>query len=322
MNEKIGITRKIPQSGITMLQDKGFQVKVWPEELPAKPNELVDFLKDCQGAITMLSDQMNQEVLAQLPHLKIISNYAVGYNNIDLNAAKEHSIVVTNTPDVLTEATAELSLALLLAVSRKLIPAVKQVEQQQWKTWVPTGFLGMGLQGKTLGIIGPGRIAYAFASKCHKAFDMKVIYAGPHPKNHFDQDLNASYVSLEKLCQQADVISLHCPLNQQTHHLIGKKQLLAMKDNAILINTARGEIIDQTALEEILPHKDFTGIGLDVTTPEPILSNSPLLKDPRVIILPHIGSANTEAREAMSELCAENIVSFFAGHKCPTQVLQ
>lgn len=320
MKNLIGITRVIPQSGIELLEKEGIPFKVWPHETPPDQQGLIEFLKDCTGAITMLSDQLNPETLNQLPQCKILANYAVGYNNIDADYCKGKGIIVTNTPDVLTEATAELALALLLTVARKIIPAHYNVQNQKWKTWVPTGFIGKGLKGKTLGIVGPGRIAKAFAEKCHRAFDMNIIYSGPREKETFNRDLKATYFSLEELCKMSDVISLHCPLNDQTLNLIGKKELMMMKDQVILINTARGEVINQKDLEEILPQKDFMGIGLDVTTPEPIKGDSPLLKDPRVVILPHIGSANSEAREAMSKLCAENIVAYLKGQDCLTPV--
>jgi glyoxylate reductase len=317
---KISITREIPQVGIDYLRSKGYDLNIWPNTLPPSSEELQTFVNDSEGIISMLSDQFSKELLDLLPNLKIISNYAVGYNNIDVKACMAKSIKVSNTPDVLTEATAELTLSLLLAVSRNIIQASKNVEKNQWKTWNPTGFIGKGLKGKTLGIVGPGRIAFAFADKCHKAFDMNVIYYGRGVKENFSEKLKAKKVSLDELLKQSDIVSLHCPLTDETQNLISKDELSKMKKGSILINTARGEIINQKDLENSLPKTQLFGIGLDVTSPEPILRDSPLLKHEKVVILPHIGSANEESRNAMSLLCAKNIEAYFTGSPLLTEV--
>ncbi len=319
-NKVIAITRQIPSCGPELLHSKGLEIKQWEKARPPSRDELIHFLKGCQGVISMLSDPLSKDVLEKLPDCQIISNYAVGYNNIDLHFCHDSKIIVTNTPHVLTEATAELTMALLLSLARKIIPANNHVLNQEWKTWVPTGFIGMGLKHKKLGIIGPGRIAYEFAKKCHLAFDMDILYFGKNEKKNFRHDLKGKKVSLENLLKNSDVISIHCPLNDQTRHLIGEKEIKLMKNQVILLNTSRGEVINQKNLEKSLETKTFFGIGLDVTDPEPINKNSPLLLDERVLITPHIGSANKESRNAMSLLCAQNIIAHFSNGPYLSQV--
>jgi glyoxylate reductase len=324
MSKLIGITRNIPDSGILYLRHKGLKVKVWPYTHPPSEEQLISFLTGCDGMISMLSDQISKAFLEKLPALKIISNYAAGYNNIDLSYCAKQKIKITNTPEVLTEATAELTLALLLSVSRKIIPAYLNVQTNEWKSWNPTGFIGIGLQGKTLGIIGPGRIAFEFSKKCRLAFDMNINYYGRTEKENFNKKLSAKKLPLVELLKTSDVISIHCPLTEDTKYLISKKEIEQMKSQCILLNTARGEVINQQDLEQAIVNdvdkSKFFGIGLDVTDPEPLSIDSPLLKDDRVVVVPHIGSANRESREAMSLLCAKNIEAFFNNDPLLTEI--
>ena len=225
MTYKIAITRQIPEIGIEYLASKGYDINIWPSTLPPGPEELVSFVEDADGIISMLSDQFSKDILKKLPKLKIISNFAVGHNNINLLTCTRNSVKVTNTPDVLTEATAELTLTLLLSVARKMITATKNVENGEWKSWNPTGFIGTGLKRKTLGIIGPGRIAFEFAKKCHLAFEMPIIYYGRRPKSSFEEHLNAKQMSLKQLLAESDIVSIHCPLTSETKNLIGATEL-------------------------------------------------------------------------------------------------
>ncbi|MBY0412673.1 MAG: D-glycerate dehydrogenase [Bdellovibrionales bacterium] len=295
---RIFITRNILPDGPEVLRQKGFQVDIWPYERPMTADELHLEAKNSQGLICMLGDQINKNFLQQNSHLKIISNYAVGLNNIDLEEAKKLSIAIGNTPDVLTEATAEIALGLMICASRSFKEGLKDAETGKWKHFEPTKYLGPALKGKTLGIIGMGRIGARFAEMAQGAFQMKI--------KAFSRGIN-----LEDFLKDLDVLSLHIPLTPDTKNFIGKKEIEAMKSSAIIINTARGEVIDQDSLYEALRDKKIFAAGLDVTTPEPLPTTHPLFALSNVFITPHIGSATLEARKAMSLLVAENVLRAF-----------
>lgn len=302
-NFKVFVTQDIPSIGLDLLRKEGLEVKVWSYDNPIGPEELSMELKDCDGIISMLGQKLDSHLFKQCPKLKVISNYAVGYNNIDIDAASIKNIAVGNTPDVLTDATADLAMALLLSLSRKIREANYNVHSGEWEKWEPLGFLGTSLKGKTLGVIGLGRIGMAFAKRCTEGFGMKLIHHSRSEKEGYKK------TSLETLLKESDVISLHCPLTEETNQLLDYEKLILTKKDCILINTARGEVIVQEDLIKILKEDHFFGVGLDVTSPEPIEFNSPLLSIPRVLITPHIGSADIETREAMSLLCAKNILA-------------
>lgn len=302
-NFKVYLTEQIPESGLSLLRSEGVEVETWTYDNPICETELKMVLKDCDGLISMLGHKITKDVIDHCPKLKVISNYAVGYNNIDIKAATERSIAVGNTPEVLTDATADLAMALLLSLSRRIREANINVHQGEWEKWEPMGFLGKSLKGKTLGVIGLGRIGMAFAKRCTEGFGMKLIHFSRSEKKGFNK------VELEELLTKSDVISIHCPLNQETNQLLDYEKLKLTKKDCILINTGRGEVIVQDDLIKILKEDHFFGVGLDVTAPEPIELNSPLLSIPRVLITPHIGSADIETREAMSLLTAQNILA-------------
>ncbi len=296
--KKVFVTRNILPDGLLKLEENGFVVEVWNKETPVPTNILYEKAQQSTALITMLSDKIDKSFLEANRHLKIISNYAVGTNNIDKETAKELGIHIGNTPEVLTDATAEIAFGLMIACARNFKAASNNASTGAWKTWEPMGFLGIGLKNKTLGIIGNGRIGKEMARLSKAAFfmEIKVFSRG------------------ENLCDflaPLDVLSLHVPLTNETRNLIGAKELAAMKKSAIIVNTARGEIIEQDALFKALKNDELFAAGLDVTSPEPLDKSHPLFTLPQVTILPHIGSATIEARQKMSLLCAQNIIDAF-----------
>jgi glyoxylate reductase len=257
----------------------------------------------------MLTDRVDAELIAAAPKLRAISNYAVGYDNIDLAAAAARGIPVGNTPDVLTDATADLAFALLMAAARQLLDAAAAVPAGEWRTWEPGRYLGADVYGATLGIVGFGRIGQAVAERA-QGFAMRVL--------HTTRSSGAE--ELGQLLEQSDFVSLHSPLTPETHHLIDADALRRMKPTAILINTARGEIVDQEALAQALTDGEIAGAALDVTYPEPLPADDPLLRAPNLIVTPHIGSATRTARERMAELAVDNLLAGLEGRLMPHQV--
>lgn len=306
---KVFITYKIPESGINLLKEK-FDVDVYEGERFLTKQEMMERVKDADAVVTQLRDPVDKEFIDAGKKLKIIANYAVGFNNIDVEYAKQKGIYVTNTPDVLTEATADIAWALILAVARKIIPADKFTREGKFEGWKPNLFLGYEIYGKTLGIIGMGRIGKAVARRA-MGFGMKIIY---HNRKRVEDDYkyNAKYVDLETLLKESDYISINAPLTNETYHLLNKERLSLLKKNAILVNTARGPIIDEKALYELLKDGKIAGAGFDVYENEPEITKG-LEKLDNVVLLPHIGSATYETREKMSIMVAENIIDALEG---------
>lgn len=296
--KKVFVTRKILPDGLELLRQNGFDVEVTNSDYPLSPADLLEKTKGVDALLCTMADTINRNFLEKNTHLKIISNYAVGLNNVDLEAAKELGIAIGNTPDVLTEATAETAFGLMIAAARNFRYAMKSAEAGAWKHFEPQGYLGYALKNKILGIVGHGRIGKRLGDMAHGAFNMEV-------RGHKRGEDLVSFL------KEIDVLSLHIPLTPETHHFIGKKEIAAMKKTAIIINTARGDVIDQDALYEALKNKEIFSAGLDVTSPEPLVPTHPLYELPNVMILPHIGSATFEARRAMSILAAENIIEEF-----------
>ncbi|MBC7712911.1 MAG: D-glycerate dehydrogenase [Rhizobacter sp.] len=296
--KKVFVTRKILPDGIELLRNKGFEVLVSSKDEPLTPAELMEKAKNVDAIICTMADSINKEFLEKNTHLKIITNYAVGTNNTDMETAAKLGIKIGNTPDVLTEATAEIAFGLMIAAARNFRSAMQTAERGEWKHFEPLGHLGHALLGKKLGVIGYGRIGQRLGEMAHGAFKMEVRgYKRGDDMNEFLKDL--------------DVLSIHVPLTPETKHIVGIKEIAAMKKTAIIVNTARGDVIDQDALYEALKSGAIFSAGLDVTTPEPLVPTHPLYNLPNVIILPHIGSATYEARRAMSILSAENIINAF-----------
>ncbi|MFN5770576.1 MAG: 2-hydroxyacid dehydrogenase [Pirellulaceae bacterium] len=320
MKPKIFVTRKIPQAGLDLLAT-AFQVDVWEDPLPPSSEALRSRVAGCQGILSLLSDTIDQGVMdAAGPQLKGIANYAVGYNNIDVSQATQRGIQVGNTPDVLTEATADIALLLMLGVARHVQAAMDQVRRLEWKTWEPLGLLGQELRGKTLGVIGMGRIGQAVAKRCHGGWQMEVLYSARQDRGPIAGLESARRVEVDELLRKSDFVTLHADLNPSTRHLINRERLSWMKPSAILINTARGGHVDQEALYDALSQGKLWGAGLDVTDPEPLPSDSPLRSLENCLILPHIGSATYAARDSMARMAAENLIAAIGGKSMPYSV--
>ena len=315
---KVFVTRVIPDKGLDLV--RAFcDVDLWQSELPPSRKELSQHTRGVEGLLCLLTDKIDGEVMDKAgPQLKVISNHAVGFDNIDVPAATSRGIPVGNTPGVLTDATADFAFALLMAVARRIPEAERYVQEGKWKTWGPMTLLGVDIQGATLGLVGFGRIGQAVARRA-RGFDMRVIFYDPGEKKPYPE-FNATPVDFETLLAESDFISLHTPLTTDTRHLIDAKAFSKMKPNAILINTARGPIIDPEALYQALRAKQIFGAGLDVTDPEPLPMNSPLLKLENIVIVPHIASASKTSREKMSEMAAQNLIAGLKGERLPNCV--
>ena len=316
---KVVLTRKIHHKAEALFSENGFSCEVWENQLPPTKEQLKELCSEASGILSMLSDKIDIELINHCPKLKVISNYAVGYNNIDTNYCLKKGINVGHTPDVLTDATAELAMALTLSVTRNITLSHNQTKDGKWKTWEPMGYLGMSLENKTLGIFGMGRIGFSYAKKMHKAFGMKVLYTNRNPRPEYENEIGAISVSLDELLKKSDVLSLHSPLTDETRELFDKNKLSKMKKGSYFINTSRGELVVQKDLEDALK-TNLRGAGLDVTTPEPLPLESPLHLLPNLVLAPHIGSATDEAREHVAELAALNIINALQHKEMPAKV--
>jgi len=319
MDHQVFVTRKIPKIGLELLVGKCV-VDVWSHEHPPTTQEIIERGAGCIGLITLLSDNISNEVLEKLPKLKVIAQYAVGYDNIDVTEATRRGIIVTNTPGVLTETTADLTWALLMAVSRRIVEADKQIRDKKWDVaWSPEILLGSDIFGTTLGIVGMGRIGQAVARRS-SGFNMKILYYSRTRNEGIEEELNAKQVDLHTLLRESDIVTLHIPLNSETNHLISKAELEMMKEDSILVNTSRGKVIDEDALYTALQEGHIGGAGLDVFREEPISKDSPLLDLHSVVITPHIGSASKNTRDTMSRMCADNLIAALDGNRPPNIV--
>lgn len=307
---KIVVTRPIPKNGLDQLR-ANHEVVVhdkinWSEE------ELIKAATGAQALLTMLSDPVSEKVLSALPDLSIVAQYAVGIDNIDLDAAQKNKTAVTHTPGVLTNATADLAFTLLLAAARRIRQADKYVREGAFKRWETMLLLGTELTGKTVGIVGMGRIGAAMARRA-LGFGMDIVYHNRQPANPtLEHRLSAEYVSFDELLKQSDFVSLHCPLNEKSHHLIDGQALEQMKNSAYLINTARGPVVDEEALVQALEQGSIAGAGLDVYEKEPEVHPG-LVDSDQVVLAPHLGSATTETRGKMAEMCADSILAALSG---------
>lgn len=316
---KVFITRKIPDTGLEMLKEK-YEVEVFSDSTNPTKEELINKAKEADAIVSLLSDPIDREIIEKCNNLKVIANYAVGYDNIDLDAAKENSISVTNTPDVLTQATADLTWTLLLSAARRIIESDKFVRNLKYKGWGPELLLGQRTYGKTLGIIGFGRIGRAVAQRA-KGFNMDVLYNKRTPLDKKEENkLDAAYAELNELIESSDFIAINASLNESTYHLIDKPELKKMKETAVIVNTGRGPIINEKELANALINKELFAAGLDVYEKEPEIYRK-LLELDNVVLTPHTGSATTYARYKMSEMVAGDVIAVLEGREPNNKVV-
>jgi glyoxylate reductase len=316
---KVFVTRLIPQAGLDRIKAH-CDAEIWTDPLPPPYALIRQKVSNCDGLVALLTDKIDAPLLDAGPRLKVVSNYAVGFNNIDIAAATERGITVGNTPGVLTDATADMAFCLLIAAARRVVEGHAYTLSGKWKTWEPLGHLGQDLEGRTLGVLGMGRIGYALAKRCRGGWDMKVLYYDVHRNETAEKELGAKLVDLDTLLRESDFVSVHTDLNEQTRGLFNTERFKKMKRTAVLVNTARGPIVDQKALYEALRSGTIFAAGLDVTDPEPPAPDDPLLKLPNIVIAPHIASATVETRNAMAEICANNLIAGLTGEKLPAWV--
>jgi glyoxylate reductase len=315
---RVFVTRVLPEVGLNLIRQH-CDAEIWQDPLPPPADVLRQKVADREGLVSLLTDRIDAALLDSAPRLKVISNYAVGFNNIDVPAATERGIAVGNTPGVLTDATADMAFCLLIGSARRLGEGDRYTRSGEWKTWEPLGHLGQDLVGRTLGIVGMGRIGYALAKRC-TGWDMRILYYDVRPSEPAERDLKARKVDLDTLLAESDFISVHTDLNDDTRKMFNAQRFKQMKRTAVFINSARGPIVDQKALAEALRSGTIFAAGLDVTDPEPPDPEDPLLKLPNVIVAPHIASATVGTRNAMAEICARNLIAGLSGEKLPAWV--
>lgn len=305
MRKKVYVTRNLPGKAIELLK-KEFEVYVNEEDRNLTKEELIENIKEMDGVLCLLTDIIDEEVISNCKNVKVFANYAVGFNNIDISYANKRGIIVTNTPDVLTNTTAELAWSLLFAVARRIVESDKYTREGNFKEWKPDLLLGQDITGKTLGIIGAGSIGKAFAKRS-LGYDMEILYYNRNRDYEFESNLKAKWVDKETLLKESDIVSIHVPLTEETRHMITSKEIALMKNTAIIINTSRGPVIKEEDLIEALKEKRIWGAGMDVFEREPYISKE-LMELNNVVLTPHIGSATIETREKMAMMAACNII--------------
>jgi glyoxylate reductase len=316
---KVYITRELPERGLKIIKER-FDAEVWPEYAPPPKKVIIEKARNVDALASLLSDKIDAEVFDAAPKLKIVAQMAVGFDNIDVQEATKRGIYVTNTPEVLTDTTADFAWALLMAVARRVVEADKYVRTGQWKVgWHPSMMQGRDIHGATIGIVGAGRIGYAVAKRA-TGFNMKILFYDVIPRPEMEKEFGAKKVDLDTLFKESDFVSIHVPLMKETYHLVNADRLKLMKKTAYLINNSRGPVVDEKALYEALKEGRIAGAGLDVFEQEPTPLNNPLLEFDNVVVAPHISSASYETRSKMAEMVAENLVAFFEGKKPPNLV--
>ncbi len=313
---KVFVTRVLPEAGLARVRQH-CDAEVWADPLPPPHAVLLEKVAACDGLVSLLTDKVDAALLDAAPRLKVVSNFAVGFNNVDVPAATARGVAVGNTPGVLTDATADMAFCLLIAAARRVVEGHAYTLSGKWKTWEPLGHLGQDLAGRTLGVVGLGRIGVALARRCRFGWDMNVLYHDVHRNEAAERDLGARQVDFDTLLRESDFVSVHTDLNEQTRGLFGAAAFAKMKPTAVLVNTARGPIVDQKALAEALRAGTIFAAGLDVTDPEPPADDDPLLKLPNVVVAPHIASATVGTRDAMATICADNLLAGLRGDKLP-----
>ncbi len=315
MKPKVFVSRRIPAEGLAMLRAVT-DMQVWEDELPPPHNALLEKVRGVDGMISLLTDKVDAELMDLNPKLKVVSNYAVGFDNIDIPAATVRGIPIGHTPGVLTDTTADLAFTLLMAVARRIQESIDFVRAGKWRTWGPMLMTGQDIYGATLGIVGFGRIGQEMARRA-RGFKMRILYNDMNRKPEAEKEFDATFVDLDTLLRESDFVSIHTKLTPITRQMINASAFDKMKKTAIIVNTARGPIIDSVALYEALKSGKIAGAGLDVTDPEPIPMDSPLLTLPNCLIVPHIGSASVATRAQMAQMAAANLVAGLRGEKLP-----
>jgi glyoxylate reductase len=316
---KVFVTRMIPAAGLDRIREE-CDAEVWTDPLPPPYEVLRAKVADRAGLVALLTDRIDAALLDAAPRLKVVSNYAVGFNNVDVVAATARGVAVGNTPGVLTEATADMAFCLLIAAARCVVDGHQYARDGKWKTWEPLGHLGQDLVGRTLGVVGMGRIGYALARRCARGWDMPVLYHDARRNEQAETELGARSVDLETLLQMADFVSVHTDLNDTTRGMFNAARFKQMKPTAVFVNTSRGPVVVEKDLLEALRAGTIFAAGLDVTDPEPPPPDSPLLRQPHLVVAPHIASATVGTRDAMASICAENLLAGLAGKPLPAWV--
>ena len=309
------VTRRIPEAALAPLRQQA-ELRCWDDDDPIPRAQLLREVRGCQGLLTMLTDRVNAELLNAAPELRVASNMAVGFDNLDIAELTRRGIPACNTPGVLNETSADLTFGLLLTAARRIVEADRFVRAGEWKSWQPMLLTGQDVHGATLGIIGLGRIGLEVAKRA-VGFDMRILYNAPHRKWETEATLGAEYADMYDLLAQADFVTLHVPLNKTTHGLIGEKELKTMKSSAVLVNTSRGAVVDQRALYQALVDGTIWAAGLDVFEEEPVPAHEPLLKLDNVVVAPHMASASIATRTRMAALAAENLLAVLRDEQAP-----
>lgn len=315
---RVFVARRMPEEALDKIR-QSTEMDLWQDELPPPHDILLQKIKDVDGLVSLLTDRIDAALMDLNPKLKVVSNFAVGYDNIDIPAATARGIPVGNTPGVLTDTTADLAFTLIMAAARRIQEAIDYVRERRWKTWGPMLLMGQDIHGATLGIVGFGRIGQAMATRA-AGFGMQVLYYDVYRRQDLEASMGVTYAEFDDLLRQADFVTIHTDLNEKTRHLFNADALGKMKRTAIVVNTARGPIVDPQALYDALKSGRIGGAALDVTEPEPIPMDSPLLTLENCLIVPHIASASVSTRTKMANMAAANLIAGVTGNKLPTCV--
>ena len=316
---RVYVTRRLPQPALDIIRPIA-DFTLWDrEDVPPAREVLLREVTQVDGLLSLLTDRIDGEVMDAAPRLRVVSNFAVGFDNIDIPAATKRRIVVTNTPEVLTETVADFAFCLMLGAARRLVEGDRYARDGKWKTWEPLLLAGQDMYRATLGLIGLGRIGSAVARRA-KGFEMRVMYYDPFRREDLEQSLQIEYRPFSDVVRQADFISVHVPLSEQTRHLIGREQFAMMKPTAVFVNTSRGPVVDQQALAEALAARRIFAAGIDVFEREPVPTDDPLLAQGNAVVAPHIASASIPTRIRMATLAAENLVAVLQGKRPPNPV--
>ncbi|NLT41108.1 MAG: D-glycerate dehydrogenase [Anaerolineae bacterium] len=318
MKPKVFVSRRIPDRGLEKVLEF-CDAEVWEDELPPSREVLIEKTRDCEGLLSLLTDKIDGEFLDQCPKLRVVANYAVGFDNINVDDCTARGVAVGNTPGVLTDTTADFAFTLLMSAARRVVEGMDYVRAGRWKTWGPMLLLGRDIYGATLGLLGLGRIGSAMAERA-KGFNMRVLYYDPYRREDLEKELNLEYVDLDTLFEQADFLSVHVPLTPETNGMVNAARFKQMKKTAILVNSARGPIVNTNDLYEALRDGEIAYAGVDVTDPEPIQTDHPILKLSNFVVCPHIASASIETRGRMAEIAADNLIAGLKGEALPAPV--